>query len=281
MAKSTNDRYDSALSDYNSLRDQYTGNAGYQNAIDQSKQNASDMTKSSVDSGMNYGSQVNAAANTAGYLGAKSQTAASTNSAIDKGAQMQAAQNAQAQKYAGQQASAAAAGAQSQATTAARSAGMNKAQAAMMGSQQNANAYQNAYGNAYSQQLGNAQANQNTQLANYNSAFENNANRMNNNIVNQQQMANANQQYQQNMAQQSGQAALGAGGTVMGAQQTEGQAQYDRTWGNWGNGLGIAGGLLKTFSDEDLKKYRECSKKVVTRTPSKIQSLKVTVHKGE
>ena len=281
MAKANNDRYDSALSDYNNLQNQYTGNAGYQNAIDQSRGNASDMTRSSFAQGAMYGGRMADKANQAGYSGAAKQTAASTNSAIDKGAQMQAAQNAQAQRYAGQQAANAAAGTQSQATTAARAAGMNKAQAAMMGSQQNANAYQNAYGNAYSQQLGNAQSNQNTQLANYNSAFENNANRMNNNMVNQQQMANANAQYQQNMAQQSGQAALGAGGTVMGAQQTEGQAQYDRTWGNWGNGLGIAGSVLKSFSDEKLKKYRECSKKVTYKAPSKMQALKVVVHKGE
>ena len=37
------------------------------------------------------------------------------------------------------------------------------------------------------------------------------------------------------------------------------------------------GGL---FSDERLKHYRECSKKVVVRTPSKIQTLKFT-QKGE
>ena len=269
-----NQRYETALNDYNRLRDQYAGNAGYQNAIDQSRGQATSMTRDSFNSGMNYGSQINTASNLAGYNGASGQTAASTNSAIDKGAQMQAAQNAQAQKYAGQQASAAAAGAQSQSTTAARSAGMNKAQAAMMGSQQNANAYQNAYGNAYSQQLGNAQANQNTQLANYNSAFENNANRMNNNINNQQQMANANAQYQQGMAQQSGQAALNAQGNVLGAQQQEGQNIYNREYGNRGFWTGLF------TSDERLKNYRECSKKVTYKTPSKMQSLKVTI-KGD
>ena len=60
----------------------------------------------------------------------------------------------------------------------------------------------------------------------------------------------------------------------MSAGQQEGQAEYDRTWGNWGNGLGIGGSVLKAFSDEDLKHYRECSKKVTYRTPSKIKSLK-------
>jgi hypothetical protein len=34
------------------------------------------------------------------------------------------------------------------------------------------------------------------------------------------------------------------------------------------------------FSDERLKHYRECSKKVVVRSPSKIQELKF-VKKGE
>ena len=240
-----NQRYETALNDYNNLRDQYAGNAGYQNAINQSQGQAQ---------------KINELSTQAGYSGANQQTAASTNSAIDKGAQMQAAQNAQAQRYAGQQAGAAAAGTQSQATTAARSAGMNKAQAAMMGSQQNANAYQNAYGNAYSQQLGNAQSNQNTQLANYNSAFENNANRMN---------ANLNQQ--QGMAQQSGQAALNAQGNVLGAQQQEGQNIYNREYGNRGFWTGLF------TSDERLKNYRECTKKVVMRTPSK---LKVTI-KGD
>ena len=277
MASSKNEKYEKAASGYDDAKKQYTGNAGYQNAYDQSGANAQANTANAYKTGMQYGAGINQAATGAGYSGANQQTAASTNSAIQKGSQMNAAQNAEAQKYAGQQA--AAAGAQSQATTAARAAGMNKAQAAMMGSQQNANAYQNAYGNAYGQQLGNAASNQNTQLANYNNAFENNANRMNSNINAQQQMANANQQYQQNMAQQSGQAALGASGTQLSAGQNEGQAEYERKWGNWGNGLGIAGSFLKSFSDENLKHYRECSKKVTYRAPSKIKALKYEAKK--
>jgi hypothetical protein len=266
-----NQRYETALNDYNTLRDQYAGNAGYQNAINQSSPYAEQMTRDSFNTGMKNGTAMTNAVNQAGFSGARDQTNASTASAINKGAAMQDTQNAQAQKYAGRQAANAAAGAQNQATTAARAAGMNKAQAAMMGSQQNANAYQNAYGNAYSQQLGNAQSNQNTQLANYNSAFENNANRMNNNMMNQQQMANANAQYQQGMAQQSGQAALNAQGNVLGAQQQEGQNVYNREYGNRGFWTGIL------TSDERLKNYRECTKKVVMRTPSK---LKVTI-KGD
>ena len=162
--------------------------------------------------------------------------------------------NANAQKYAGQQAAAAAAGAQSQATTAARAAGMNKAQAAMMGSQQNANAYQNAYGNAYGQQLGNA-----------NSAYENQANRYNNNANQYAAMQNANNQYQQSLAASM----MGANVSGIGNQVSMAQAQDKQNWSQ--------GGL---FSDERLKHYRECSKKVVMKTPSKIQALKFTT-KGE
>ena len=276
MAKSNNDKYTNATTAYKDAINTYSGTQGYNNAYKNSQGNAADMTRNSVAAGMGYGKEINDMATQAGYSGAARQTAESTNSAIDKGAQMNYSQNEQAKQFAGQQARNAAAGAQSQATTAARSAGMNKAQAAMMGSQQNANAFQNAYGNAYSQQLNNAAANQNTQLANYNNAFENNANRMNNNIVNQQQMANANSQYQQNMAQNAGNTAINAQGQLIGAAQTEGQNEYNRKWGNWGNGLGIAGTILGAFSDEKLKKYRECSKKVVMKTPSKIQSLKYT-----
>ena len=54
----------------------------------------------------------------------------------------------------------------------------------------------------------------------------------------------------------------------MSAAQQEGQNVYNRTWGNV---AGWTGGL---FSDEKLKHYKECSKKVVTRSPSKIQALK-------
>lgn len=149
--------------------------------------------------------------------------------------------NEQAKKYAGQQAQAQAAGAQSQATTAARAAGMNKAQAAMMGAQQNAAAYQNAYGNAYAQQY---------------------------------QGANSNLNNQQQMAINSNTAAVQGAGTNLSAQQQEGQNEYDRTWGNWGNALGIGGSLIKPFSDENLKHYKECSQKVVYKTPSKIKALK-------
>lgn len=196
MAKSTNDRYNSAQSSYMSAINNETGDAGY----------------------------------------AKAFRAGVTNSTYQN-----ALANSEAKKYAGEQARANAAGAQAQATTAARAAGMNKAQAAMMGAQQNANAYQNAYGNAYNTQLGLA----------------------NNNIMGQQ----ASRQ------QASGQL-VGGYGTNMSAQQQEGQAEYDRKWGNWGNGLGIAGSLLKPFSDENLKHYKECSKKVTYKAPSKIKTLK-------
>lgn len=143
-----------------------------------------------------------------------------------------------------------------------------------MGSQQNANAYQSAYGNAYSQQLGNAS-----------NSFENQANRANSNIYNSANMNmgamnNATNVYGQNMANQqnamtgAGNAALGASGTQMSAAQQEGQAEYDRKWGNAGNIAGMGGSLVKAFSDEDLKHYRECSKKVTIRSPKSIQKLK-------
>ena len=274
MASSKNDKYESAANEYNEAKEQYTGNAGYQNALDVSKGNAKEQAEDSFNTGMKRGQNVTQAAQNTGYSGAAGQTAASTDSAISKGNQMNASQNEQARRYAGQQAAAAAAGAQSQATTAARAAGMNKAQAAMMGSQQNANAYQNAYGNAYSQQLGNAASNQNTQLSNYNSAYENQANRANSNINQQQGVMTNAQQYQQNMAQNSGQAALGASGTQLSAGQQEGQNEYNRKWGN----TGFVTGLLS--SDERLKHYKDCSQKVVYKTPSKMQSLKVTI-KGD
>ena len=154
--------------------------------------------------------------------------------------------NEEAQKYAAQQAKAAAQGAQSQATTAARAAGMNKAQAAMLGSQQNANAYQNTYGNAYGQQLG---------------------------------LTNSNQLAQQGQAANAQMANVNAYGGLIGAAQNEGQSEYNRKWGNAGNALGIGGSILSMFSDEDLKHYRECSKKVVYKTPSKIKSLKYETKK--
>lgn len=274
MASSKNEKYEEASDKYDEAKEQYTGNAGYQNAVEESKKAAEEQAQKSFDTGLDRGEKTTQTAQFYGSSGADTQARLSTENAINRGSQMNAAQNAEARKYAGSQASAAAAGAQSQATTAARAAGMNKAQAAMMGSQQNANAYQNTYGNAYSQQLGNSASNQNTQLASFNNAYENQANRANANINAQQGVMTNAQQYQQGMAQQSGQSALGASGTQLSAGQQEGQAEYDRTWGNWGNGLGIGGSVLKAFSDEDLKHYRECSKKVVIKSPKSIQKLK-------
>ena len=177
--------------------------------------------------------------------------------AYGKGLQTSRAQNAlanaEAKKYAGEQAQATAAGAQSQATTAARTAGMNKAQAAMMGSQQNAAAYQNAYGNAYNSQMNQANNNASQATSNY-------ANQMNT---------------QQQLMAQMGQANMNAAGNQLSAGQQEGQNEYNRTWGNV---AGWTGGL---FSDERLKHYKGCSKKVVTKTPSKIQSLKYVKKENE
>ena len=238
---STNKEIKSAQNAYDEAVKKNTGLEGYKNLRETggTERSASLDTSRAYAAGDIYGAKQSKSANAMGASGANSQMANI---------------NSNAQKYAGQQASAAAAGAQSQATTAARAAGMNKAQAAMMGSQQNANAYQNAFGNAYGQQLGTA-----------NSAFENQANRANSNTNQFAAMQNANNQYQQSLAASM----MGANVSGIGNQVSMAQAQDAQNFRQ--------GGL---FSDERLKHYRECSKKVVMKTPSKIQSLKITT-KGE
>ena len=263
--QSTPKNITNAMDAYGKAVGENTGVKGYRAIQKETANKGSEMANQALNTGVANGRTVNNVATNAGFGNAIRLTSASTDSAINKGSQMNAAQNAEAKKYAAQQAQAAAAGAQSQATTAARAAGMNKAQAAMMGSQQNANAFQNAYGNAYGQQLGNAANNQNVQLSNYNSAFENSANRMNSNLNNQQQLANSNQLNQQQlMAGLQGAQVSGYGNQVSMLQGQDAQ-NYQQ------------GGL---FSDERLKHYKECSKKVVVRSPSKIKALKITT-KGE
>lgn len=278
MASSKNQKYEDAASKYDKATEQYTGQKGYENSLAAAK-NGSGLADEQIRKGNAQGLNTAALANRAGQSQGLGNVNAANANATGQSQSQNALVNSEAQKYAGQQAANAAAGAQSQATTAARAAGMNKAQAAMMGSQQNANAYQNAFGNAYSQQMGQA-----------NNAFENQANRANSNIynsagMNANQMNNAANTYGQNMAQQqnamtaANNAGVSATGTKMGAAQTEGQNEYERKWGNWGNALGIGGSLLKSFSDEDLKHYRECSKKVTVRSPKSIQKLKFEVKK--
>ena len=273
MASSKNDKYEAAATKYDAATDQYTGQKGYENSLAAAK-NGSGLADEQIRKGNAQGLNTAARANAAGQSQGLGNTNAANANATGQSQSQNALVNSEAQKYAGKQAAAAAAGAQSQATTAARAAGMNKAQAAMMGSQQNANAYQNTFGNAYSQQMGQA-----------NNAFENQANRANSNIynsagMNANQMNNATNVYGQNQAQQqnsmtaANNAGVSAAGTKMGAAQTEGQAEYDRKWGNAGNVLGIGGSVLKAFSDEDLKHYKECSKKVAIRSPKSIQKLK-------
>ena len=268
MAKSkakTPEKVSSAIDSYKKAVDDNTGKKGYEDMQKATAGAGAKMAKESLNASLDNSSRINNAVMNAGGGAANDITNVSTRSAINKGSQMNEAQNAEARRYAAQQAQAAAAGAQSQATTAARAAGMNKAQAAMMGSQQNANAYQNAYGNAYSQQLGNAANNQNVQLSNYNQAFENNANRMNNNVLAQQQLANSNQLGQQQIATTMQGANVSGKGNVVSMEQGQDAQNYSQ------------GGL---FSDERLKHYKECSKKVVVRSPSKIKALKYTP-KGE
>jgi hypothetical protein len=238
---STNKEIKSAQNAYDEAVKKNTGLEGYKNL----RETGGTERSASLDTSRAYAA--------GDIYGAKQSKSANAMGASGANSQM-ANINSNAQKYAGQQAAAAAAGAQSQATTAARAAGMNKAQAAMMGSQQNANAYQNAYGNAYGQQLGTA-----------NSAFENQANRANSNANQFAAMRNANNQYQQSLAASM----MGANVSGIGNQVSMAQAQDAQNFRQ--------GGL---FSDERLKHYRECSKKVVMKTPSKIQSLKITT-KGE
>ena len=274
MASSKNSKYEKAADNYSDILRDYAGTAGYNKSVEATGANAQNMYNRSVNAGLSTGTKMQEATNQLGTRQARSGNAL----AMSEAGRSNQFQNAEAKKYAKDQAAAAAAGTQAQATTAARTAGMNKAQAAMLGSQQNANAYQNAYGNAYSQQLGNAASNQNTQLSNYQNA----TNQANNNLLNQQAANLGSQQYQQSAALSAGNAAIGGAGTQLSAGQAEGQAEYDRTWGNWGNALGIGGSLLKSFSDENLKHYRECSKKVTYKSPSKIKSLKyVKETKGE
>jgi hypothetical protein len=106
-----------------------------------------------------------------------------------------------------------------------------------------------------------------------------NANQINNAAnMNANQMNNATNVYGQNMSQQqgymtnAGNSAVSAAGTAMGAGQQEGQNEYDREWANWGAGLGLGSMLLP--SDERLKHYKECSKKVVIKSPKAIEKLK-------
>ena len=257
--KSAQNSYDNAVKENTGIQGYHNlQNSGYNTyakydtnrAYNQGQTLGNNQTNSALSNGVTAGNRLTQNANAAGASGANSQMANI---------------NANAQKYAGQQAQAAAAGAQSQATTAARAAGMNKAQAAMMGSQQNANAYQNAYGNAYGTQLGAA-----------NSAYENQANRANSNMNNATNlynsnanqyaaMQNANNQYQQSLLASM----MGANVSGVGNQVSMAQAQDAQNFRQ--------GGL---FSDERLKHYKECSKKVIMKTPSKIQSLKITT-KGE
>lgn len=261
MAKSkakTPEKVNSAIDSYKKAVDDNTGNKGYEGVQQATAGTGAQMAKESLESGITNASKVTDNATAYGLQNATDVTGNAAKMATSYGSMLNESQNAEAGKYAAKQAANAAAGAQSQATTAARAAGMNKAQAAMLGAQQNANAFQNAYGNAFNTQLGNAANNQNVQLANYNSAFENNANRMNNNVLAQQQLANSNQLGQQQLATTMQGANVSGKGNVVSMEQGQDAQNYSQ------------GGL---FSDERLKHYKECSKKVVVRSPSKIKEL--------
>lgn len=73
---------------------------------------------------------------------------------------------------------------------------------------------------------------------------------------------------QQNNAYQAGQAnvnaynqAMQSQGNLMQTQQKQKDAEYNRAWGNVGNGLGIAGSFISMFSDSNLKNYYKISEK--------------------
>jgi hypothetical protein len=358
MAKSNNDKYSEAKSNYDDTVKKYTGDEGYKRSLEAAKQ-GEELANDQIKQGRNQGQMNFLTAQNLGSAGLSNVQDANKWAANYSTEQNRLA-NSEAQKYAAQQASLAASGAQSQATTAARAAGMNKAQAAMMGAQQNSVAYQNAIGNAYSQQLQNASGNQNTQLANYNNAYENQANRLGNqinaqqsalnqninnqqglrnqnintqqglsqqNINNQQTLANQNalqqqnnitqnQQYAGNMANQNNQAYTQLSNTNRAAARDAYTAndQYERNLrasyeGQNVSGLGsqvntaaavgqqkmqndqanaaTAAQVVATAipviaalaSDERLKHYKECTKKVTVRSPKSIQSLKMNVKK--
>lgn len=118
-----------------------------------------------------------------------------------------------------------------QAETAYRRAGLSRAESAALAGGQNAQAYQNNYG----QNFQNQQNQMNAQQANRVNAASNYANQQ---------------------------------GQMTQMQQQEGQNEFDRKWGNWGNGLGIAGNFLKMASDSRLKmdvkniSAQECSDKI-------------------
>ena len=119
-----------------------------------------------------------------------------------------------------------------------------------------------------------ANSNYNTQLGLVNGNMTNQQNLHNNNMSSAVNNYGNAMNQQQGYAQGANNAAISAYGTNMAAAQQAGNDEYEHNWGNWGNGLGIIGSFLKPFSDEQLKHYRTCSKKVVCRSPSKIQSLK-------
>lgn len=279
-------RYNDAKEQYQIAADQYAGNTGYSGAITQSAegvktsqqratQGSARQTEQSFNAGQKYGGALNSAMNDVSRQNAKQLTAEGTTDALGNSNKMNANANAEAQKYANQQAKLTATNARNQTATAARSAGMNKARAAAMGGQQASTAYQNAMANAYGQQLQNASANQNTQLANYNQQQANQASQYQNNVLNQQNMQNQNYNTQMNQSNAQQQMAYGAGtdrlnaqGSMYSGDTQEAQNNYDRAYGDTAFWTGML------TSDERLKHYKECSKKVVCRTPSKYKALK-------
>lgn len=138
---------------------------------------------------------------------------------------------------------AAAAGAQAQ--KAARQSGLSKAAAAEAG----ANARQQTLGNAINQQQQNAMGAAMNKLGMQQSgASEMGRTAMQGGA----QSGNLQMQGAGNTMSALGQQVANQG-SLLGAQQQEGQNRYNRAWGNFSVPMGMIGGTLQAFSDENLK----------------------------
>ena len=143
------------------------------------------------------------------------------------------------------------------------------------------------------QQLANSNVLQQQQLAGQNQQYAGNL--QNQNDTNYTQMSNTNraaardaytgnEQYERNLrAAYEGQNVSGLGSQVNTAAAV-GQQKMQNDQANASTALSAAATIIPIIaalaSDERLKKYKECSKKVMVHTPSRIQALKFVV-KGD
>lgn len=137
---------------------------------------------------------------------------------------------------------------------------------------------------AASQALGNAVSAGQTRGRAADMAAQSAANAYTNNYAN-------NMNNQQGMANQALANQLNAQGTLMGAQLTNDQAQYQQNWNNYtqGSKMNAGAGFFDVFSDENAKDtvkvgkgsddlrmihYRNCGKKLKSMNPNKWEELK-------